>query len=325
MEFVKQIETLFRTGTAGGMTDGQLLEQFLERRGEDAEAAFAALVDRHGAMVLRVCRQILGAHEDAEDAAQATFLVLAKRAGTISRRESLGCWLHGVAIRVAANVRIAAARRRHRERRGGEMRAVGHSVEADLAAIDNHEDWAALHDELRSLPQSFREPLILCYLDGLSQEQAAAQLRCPLGTIQSRLARGREKLKARLEKRGVGLASTFAGTSHLSQLSSPAPQAWAEATVRLSMQFAHSSGPAIAGAASEAMARQVLRGIMLTKWKVAAAITLLGGVLVSGATSWAIHASRANAAHATAKVCAGSAQRTTGSCSGQSSSATGVG
>ena len=103
MEFVKQIETLFRTGTAGGLTDGQLLELFLERRGEDAEAAFASLVDRHGAMVLRICRQILGAHEDAEDAAQATFLVLAKRAGTISRRESLGCWLHGVALRVAAN------------------------------------------------------------------------------------------------------------------------------------------------------------------------------------------------------------------------------
>ena len=111
MKLLKQIETLFHTGTSGGLTDGQLLERFLERRDEVAEAAFAALVDRHGAMVLRVCRQILAREEDAEDAAQATFLVLARRAASISRRESLGCWLHGVALRVAAKARTAAARR----------------------------------------------------------------------------------------------------------------------------------------------------------------------------------------------------------------------
>ena len=122
MRFLKQIETLFRTGTAGGLTDGQLLERFLERRDEHAEAAFAALVNRHGAMVLRVCRQILRDEQDAEDAAQATFLVLARRAGTIGRRESVSCWLHGVALRVAAKARTAATRRRTHEQRGGEMR-----------------------------------------------------------------------------------------------------------------------------------------------------------------------------------------------------------
>jgi hypothetical protein len=92
MRFLKRIETLFRTGTSGGLTDGQLLECFLERRDEHAEAAFAALVDRHGAMVLGVCRQILRSEDDA---AQASFLVLAHRAGTIGRRESVSCWLHG--------------------------------------------------------------------------------------------------------------------------------------------------------------------------------------------------------------------------------------
>ncbi len=109
MTFLQQIDLLFRSGTAGGLTDGRLLERFLERRDEVAEAAFAAIVDRHGAMVLRVCRQILHDETDAEDAAQATFLVLARRAGSIGRRESVGCWLHGVAIRVAAKARTAAA------------------------------------------------------------------------------------------------------------------------------------------------------------------------------------------------------------------------
>ena len=220
MEFPKQIETLFRSGTVSGLTDGQLLDRFVARRDEDAEAAFAALVDRHGAMVLRVCRQVLRGEQDAEDAAQATFLVLARRARTMGRRASVACWLHGVAVRVAANQRVAATRRAL-EQRGGEMRTAGHVIEADPQAIEDHEEWASLHDELNSLPQSFREPLVLCYLDGMTQEQAAAQMRCPLGTIQSRLARGREKLKTRLEKRGVGLSAVFAGAKQ--GASNPAP------------------------------------------------------------------------------------------------------
>ncbi len=99
-----------------------------------------------------------------------------------------------------------------------------------------------------ALPRSFREPLVLCYFDGLTQEQAAAQLHCPLGTIQSRLARGRAKLKARLEKRGAGLGAAFAGEGHIAFPACPAPSAWSEATVRLAMQFAQGQGPAIGGA-----------------------------------------------------------------------------
>jgi Sigma-70 region 2 len=106
-------------GTAAGLSDGQLLERFLQGQDESAEAAFAALVDRHGAMVLRICRQVLGNEHDAQDASQATFLVLARRAGSIGRRESVASWLHGVALRVAARARLAASRREARERRGG--------------------------------------------------------------------------------------------------------------------------------------------------------------------------------------------------------------
>jgi hypothetical protein len=102
MKLLKQIDALFRTGTAAGLTDGELLERFVQRREETAEAAFAAVVDRHGAMVLRICRQVLRNQHDAEEAAQATFLVLARRAGSIRRRDSVASWLHGVALRVAA-------------------------------------------------------------------------------------------------------------------------------------------------------------------------------------------------------------------------------
>jgi RNA polymerase sigma factor (sigma-70 family) len=297
MEFLRHIETLFRIGAAGGLTDGQLLERFLERRGEDAEAAFAALVDRHGAMVLRVCRQILRGEEDAEDAAQAAFLVLARRAGSISRRESVACWLHGVALRVAAKARAAATRRRAHELRGGEMRTAGHVVDAELEAVENHEDWATLHNELGSLPQSFRDPLILCYLDGLTQEQAAAQLRCPLGTIQSRLARGRAKLKTRLEKRGVGLFAVFAGATRVTLQSYPAPQAWAEATVRLALEFAQGRGRVIAGAGttSVVLAEEVVRAIVLTKLKVAATVITVAFVSLSGGAGWAMRGLKANA------------------------------
>ncbi len=112
MKLLKQIETLFQAGTAGGLTDGQLLDRFVQRRDETAEAAFEALVDRHGAMVLRVCRQVLGDEHESQDASQATFLVLARRAGSIGRRESVASWLHGVALRVAARAQLAASRRR---------------------------------------------------------------------------------------------------------------------------------------------------------------------------------------------------------------------
>ena len=112
---LRSLRTLFSVGTAGGMTDGQLLEQFLSRRGEEAEAAFAALVASHGPMVWDVCRGILADSHAAEDAFQATFLVLVRRAGSIRRRDAVGPWLHGVARRVAVRARAVAARRRRRE------------------------------------------------------------------------------------------------------------------------------------------------------------------------------------------------------------------
>ena len=114
---LRQIRTLYTLGTLGGLTDAQLLELFLTRDGDDAEDAFAALVDRHGPMVLGVCRRMLSGSHDAEDAFQAAFLILARRAASIGRREKLAGWLHGVAVRTASEARRRAARQRARERR----------------------------------------------------------------------------------------------------------------------------------------------------------------------------------------------------------------
>jgi RNA polymerase sigma-70 factor (ECF subfamily) len=286
MKLLKQIDALFRAGTALGLTDGELLERFIQRHEETAEAAFATLVERHGPMVLRVCRQVLRNEHDAEEAAQAAFLVLARRASSIRRRDSVASWLHGVALRVASKARVAAARRRTHERRGGEIMAERHSASADAGMIEGHERWDLLHAELRRLPEAFRSAVVLCDLEGSTQEQAAAQLQCPLGTVQSRLARGRAKLKARLQRRALDL-SAFAYAGHAAQPVCSPPPAWAEATVNMAMRFAGGSAWELGGSASAALADEVLRVMMWTELKHAAAMALAGAVLISGVAVWA--------------------------------------
>src|SRR3954451_5166035 len=139
---LRSIDLLFRSGSCAGLGDGALLDRFVESPGEPAEGAFAALVERHGPMVLRVCRQVLGDPHDAEDAAQATFLILARKARSIRRSESLASWLYGVACRVAARARASHAHRRVRERRSAEMAATS------MARREGDDDWAELHDAL---------------------------------------------------------------------------------------------------------------------------------------------------------------------------------
>jgi RNA polymerase sigma factor (sigma-70 family) len=273
---LKQVEALLRSGSTTGLSDGHLLERFADqRRADSSQAAFAALVDRHGAMVLRTCQQVLGDEHAAQDAAQATFLVLARRARSVAEVDSVGGWLHGVAVRVAAKARVAEARRRARERRAGETRS-GEAPDPDR--------WLELHEELGRLPESFRAPLILCYLEGLTQEQAAAQLRWPLGTVQSRLARGREKLKRKLAARGVAPAAGLLAGSAAAP-SQAAPAGWAEATVRAAILFHKGSGAIQAGAcpASAGLALEVLRTMTLHKLKLALGALLTVAVAVSGA------------------------------------------
>jgi RNA polymerase sigma factor (sigma-70 family) len=195
---LRHVQALFNVGTVGGLTDGQLLERFTTCTGEAAELAFAALVERHGPMVLRVCQSVLQEPHDAQDAFQATFLVLVRKAGSIRKRDSVASWLYGVACRIAACARAATARRRMHERRAAEG-----AVTAVDPAGDRDDRAAVLHQELDRLPEKYRAPIVLCYLESLTHEQAAQRLRWPVGTVRSRLARGREQLRGRLTRRGL--------------------------------------------------------------------------------------------------------------------------
>src|SRR5262249_45381533 len=155
------------------------LERFVAHR---EEAAFAALVQRHGAMVLGVCRRVLHHEHDAEDACQATFFVLARKAASVRNRESVGSWLHGVAFRVARDLRDARARRRAQPWPEGDVA----QVEAE-PEVTRREVQAALDEELQRLPDKFRAPLVLCYLQGKTRDEAAHQLRWTPGTLRGRL------------------------------------------------------------------------------------------------------------------------------------------
>ncbi len=180
----RQLRTLFNLGAIGDLTDGQLLERFATQDGEAAELTFAALVERHGPMVLRVCRNTLCDPNDVQDAFQATFLALVQKARSLWVRDSLGPWLHRVAHRVATRARSSAARRREHERRAAATRPT---------LFSERDDWedlvALLHEEIDRLPERYRVPVVLCDLQGLTHEKAARNLGWPVGTVKSRLAR----------------------------------------------------------------------------------------------------------------------------------------
>jgi RNA polymerase sigma factor (sigma-70 family) len=183
---------------ATGLTDRQLLEGFLAQRDE---AAFAALVRRHGPMVLGVCRRVLGNHHDAEDAFQATFLVLARKAGSVRAREVVGHWLYGVAYRTALKARSMTARRRAKEQQVKDM------PQPEVPADDGREDLLPLLDrELNGLPERYRVAVVLCDLQGLTRREAARRLNLPEGTLSGRLTRARRLLARRLARYGLAVS-----------------------------------------------------------------------------------------------------------------------
>src|SRR5262245_54418679 len=198
---LRGIQGLLEAGTVAGLTDGQVLDRYLARRDE---SAFAALVMRHGPMVLGICHSILRGAPEVEDAFQATFLVLIRKAGTIRGRDAVGGWLHRVAHRVAVQVGRERTRTNRREQRVGEVPDLVAGCEAP--AVD---DWlVTLHEELARLPERLRGPIVLCYLEGKTQEQAAVELRWSEATLRRRLADARGLLHSRLTRRGVAVTTS---------------------------------------------------------------------------------------------------------------------
>jgi RNA polymerase sigma factor (sigma-70 family) len=271
---LRDLDRLLRQGTlpAG---DGALLECFLST---GDESAFEAIVARHGSMVLGVCRRVLGDRHDAEDAFQATFLVLIRKARQLSDADRLGPWLYGVATRVATKARAREARRHERYR----------TVPSDLRSPQNAQEDGLdvrpiLDAELGKLPAKLRDILVLCLLEGSTAEEAAHRLSCPLGTVKSRLARGRVKLRSRLTARGLAPAAALAVAAGASQaaLASPVSQALSLTTSRM------------AGLAPDRIPRAVValtRGVatsMRYKSSVLAAV-ICGGIALAGAglASW---------------------------------------
>jgi RNA polymerase sigma factor (sigma-70 family) len=252
-------------------SDGRLLERFLTQRDE---AAFTALLARHGPMVWGLCRRLLPEPHDAEDAFQATFLVLVRRARSLDRRGSLAGWLHGVAGRVALRARSG----RHRERAlSEEVPAMGATDPAAEAA--RHELRALIDEELRRLPEKYRGAVLLCDVQGRSHEEAARQLGCPPGSMSWRLARGRAMLRHGLERRGVALSAALLAGLLAEEASAAVPAALAEATARAALLAA--SGGALAGPVA-AMADGTARALAPARLKLAAALLALG-VLAAGA------------------------------------------
>jgi RNA polymerase sigma factor (sigma-70 family) len=271
-------------GMAGGRgtretPDTQQLERFVTARDE---AAFASLVQRHGPMVLGVCRQLLHDPHDAEDAFQGVFLVLARKAGAIGRRDLLANWLYGVAYRVAARARANAHRRGAQERQGVEMIAV-QPPEPDPGA-----EWRpVLHEELNRLPEKYRSPLVLCYLQRQTREEAARELGWTEGTVKGRLERARDLLRARLTRRGLALSAGLMATALAANTSAAAPAALLNATVKGALLFA--IGNTAAGevsASAAALAAWALNRLFLTTVKVLAAVSVLAGLSVGACMLW---------------------------------------
>src|SRR5262245_27252839 len=186
-------------------SDGQLLHDF--QVGGD-ERAFAALVDRHGAMVLRVCRQVLHHQQDAEDAFQATFLVLARKAASLRRCKVVACWLRSVAYRIALQARRNAGRRQARE-----ARAPARPPASLIADVAWREVQLILNEEIERLPAKYRAPFVLCCLEGHSRSEAARQFGLKEGTVWSRLSYARRQLRQRLRRRGIELGAVLAAAA----------------------------------------------------------------------------------------------------------------
>jgi RNA polymerase sigma factor (sigma-70 family) len=261
-------------------SDADLLARFVRRRDEDA---FSALVGRHGPMVLNACRRLLGDAHDAEDAFQATFLVLARKAASVGRPEALAGWLYGVAGRVAGE-----ARRRRARRPRPVPGVAGEPTDPRPSPLDRltaRELLEVLEDEVRGLPEAYRLPVVLCCLEGLSQEEAARRLGCTAGAVKGRLERGRQRLHDRLARRGLTLSAVLgAAVAARGAAAAGLPAATARAATLFA---AGEAAEGIISAEAAALTKGALSAMLHTKIRrvtatvLALALTGLAGVVLA--------------------------------------------
>ncbi|HKI30699.1 MAG TPA: sigma-70 family RNA polymerase sigma factor [Gemmataceae bacterium] len=265
-------------GTADVPTDAHLLRRFATDRDE---AAFATLVERHGPLVLSVCRRVLGTVQDAEDAFQATFLVLARKAATIQDPGLLGNWLYGVASRIARKARAAVSKRQMHEKQVHLLPAL-----QAPAAVEADDVSPVLDEELSRLPEKYRAALVLCYLQGKTNEEAARLLNWPTGTVKGRLARARDLLRSRLVRRGLRASAVLLSALLLAERGRAAtvPDALAASTTRASVAFVGGRAGAVAPSARAVRLAEHVLGAARRARLVGLALVLL--VFAVGTSVW---------------------------------------
>jgi len=277
-EVLQHLRSAVMLRDGAGMTDGQLLDCFIGRRDQ---AVLGALVRRHGPMVWGVCRRVLGGHHDAEDAFQATFLVLVRKAASVMPREMVGNWLYGVAYQTALKARATAARRKGRERQVGTM------PEPAVVAQDVWSDVQPLLDqELSRLPEKYRAAIVLCDLEGKTRKETARQLGLAEGTLSGHLTRGRALLARRLARCGLAISGGALAVA-LSQNTAAAsvPGALMSSTIKAATLLAagKTAVTGIVSAKAAGLTDWVVKAMLITKLKSATAVVLAAGILAAGA------------------------------------------
>ncbi len=267
------------------VSDAELLERFVSSQDE---AAFAALVVRHGPMVFGICRRLLRHAQDAEDAFQATFLILVRKAASIGKRELLGNWLYGVAMRVAVRARCMAVKRRTRETIDMER-----ITEAGSPPTARMELSAAITEEVQQLPARYRVPIVLYYLEGRTSDEVAGELHCPVGTVKTRLSRAREMLRNRLIRRGLALSASAFSTALLAEVPAASlPPVLIDSTLKAAMSFAAGDAAVAGGVVSAdaaALTKGVLHAMFMTKIKTVAMFVLALSLLIGGGGTFAYY------------------------------------
>jgi RNA polymerase sigma factor (sigma-70 family) len=271
---LRHIRQLMDRAPCKDVPDSQLLHAFVTGHGE---AAFATLLRRHGPMVLSTCRRVLRNEQDAEDAFQATFLVLARKAASIRSQESVSCWLHSVAHRLALRAKAQKVRRQIREEQAAAQRTPAPQLKAAWGELQQ-----ALDTTLRSLPEKYRTVLLLCYLEDRTQEEVAKQLGCPLGTVRSRLAQGRKLLRERLARRG--LAPSAGALAALLAASGPAalPATLQRQTLQAAVALAAGQAAGLVSAQVTNLITGGLESMFATRVKMATLLLCCVGLLALG-------------------------------------------